>query len=408
MVPAATALAQTAAAPKMRAGFFYLPHGAIQGDTRLGPAGDRWTPSGSGASFKLNAITAPLEPFKKYVSTVGNLNNPAGAGVHTRNPGTWLNCSNPATTIDQIIVRRVGQGTRLTSLEVASETTIGQRAGNGTATGRTVSFRDANTPLDIEFDPRKIYNTLFGTDAGPQNYARLQQTDSLLDLIRESATALQRDLGPGDKAVLENYLENVRKVEQQTQEREAKAKSLAHLIIERPAGILDEFDKQVELIFNLIAIAYQGDITRVASYFMVQEGSNKQYPFIGVPESFHPLSHHANDPDRMEKLAKIQTWHMAMFAQFLKKMAETPDGDGSLLDHSIFLYGSNMGNSDKHSNWPLPTVIVGGGNGRMKLGGQHIDLPQRAPLANVHLTLLNKFGIEQASFADSTGMIAEL
>ena len=162
------------------------------------------------------------------------------------------------------------------------------------------------------------------------------------------------------------------------------------------------------MIFDLIAIAYQGDIARVASYFMVQEGTTRTYNFIGVPDGFHALSHHANDPDRMERLVKIQTWHMAKFAEFLNKMARTPDGDGTLLDHSIFLYGSNMGNSDKHSVWPLPTVIVGGGNGRMKLGGQHIDLKERTPLANVHLTLLNKAGIEQTKFADSTGTISEL
>jgi hypothetical protein len=291
---------------------------------------------------------------------------------------------------------------------VASETTIGPRAGNGVATGRTISFRDAGTPLEMEYNPKKIYNTLFGTESAPENYARIQQTDSLLSFIQESVKALQRDLGPSDKAVLESYLDDVRKVERQTQERETRAKDPSKLAIERPAGVLDEFDKQVELIFDLIAVAYQGDITRVASYFMVQEGTTRNYKHIGIPEAFHPLSHHGNDPEKMDKLAKIQTWHMEKFAEFLRKMAATPDGDGTLLDHSIFLYGSNMGNSDKHSNWPLPTVIVGGGNGKMKLGGQHIAPVERTPLANAHLTLLNKAGIEQTTFADSTGMISEL
>ena len=179
-------------------------------------------------------------------------------------------------------------------------------------------------------------------------------------------------------------------------------------IPERPIGVLDDFDKQVDLLFDLIALAYQADLTRVVSYVMVAEGTNQTYNHIGVPDSFHPISHHANELERIDKLVKIQTWHMDRFAAFLKKMADTPDGDGSLLDHSIFLYGSNMGNSDKHSNCPIPTVIVGGGNGKMKQGGQHITLPERTPLANVHLTLLNKFGIEQAKFADSTGMISAL
>jgi hypothetical protein len=171
---------------------------------------------------------------------------------------------------------------------------------------------------------------------------------------------------------------------------------------------MDNFDEQVDLLFDLITIAYQSDLTRVVSYIMVAEGTNQTYNHIGVPDSFHPVSHHANDIERLEKLVKIQTWHVDRFAAFLQKMADTPDGDGSLLDHSIFLYGSNMGNSDRHSNYPIPTVIVGGGNGRMTRGGQHVVMPDRSPLANVHLTLLNKFGIEEEQFADSTGMISEL
>jgi len=415
MVPAATALSQTAATPKLRTGFFYLPHGAIQGNTSLGAAGDRWTPTGSGASFKLNTIMQPLEPFKKYVSTIGGLENAASAGsVHTRNPGTWLNCSNPpSTTIDQIIAKKIGYNTRLTSLEVASETTITPRGGNGVNTGRTMSFRDANTPLDPEYDPRKIFLLLFGQNYATQNLSQLQQTNSLVDLIMSDTKALQGTLGASDKAVLENYLESVRKLELQTQAREADAKTFAATLTasntrvpNMPQGPLDDFGDQVKMIFDLIALAFQADITRVASYFMVGEGSNRQYAFIGVPESFHPLSHHANDPDRISKLVKIQTWHMEKFAEFLQTMAASPDGDGTLLDHSIFLYGSNMGNSDNHGNWPLPTLIVGGGNGKMKLGGQHIAHSQRTALANVHLTLLNKVGIEQSKFADSTGMIS--
>jgi hypothetical protein len=414
MVPAATPLAQTAAAPKLRTGFFYIPHGAVQGDTILGPAGDRWTPSGSGADFKLNAITQPLEPFKKYVSTIGNLDNASAVGRHVKNAGTWLNCSDPpTTTVDQILVRKFGLDTMAPSLEVASETTVQQAAGNGVNTSVSLSFRDADTPLPMEYNPRKIYIRLFG-DGNPQSrIAESLETNSLLDLIKDGTQKLQVELGAGDKAVLENYLENVRRIERQTQAREAAARDLQTRlraanteIPEMPRGVSDEFDKQVGLIFDLLAIAFMGDITRVASYYMVAEGSNQTYNHIGVPDSFHPISHHANDPDRIEKLVKIQTWHMAKFAEFLKKMAATPDGDGTLLDHAVFLYGSNMGNSDKHSNWPLPTVLVGGGNGRMKLGGQHIALPEPTPLANVHLTLLNKAGIEQARFADSTGIVS--
>ncbi|HET9215369.1 MAG TPA: DUF1552 domain-containing protein [Terriglobia bacterium] len=406
MVPAATALAQTAANPKIRAGFFYIPHGAVQHDTKFGPEGDKWTPSGSGASFKLNRITAPLEPFKKYVSTIGNLDNPNGSGVHTRNPGTWLNCNQNTTTIDQIIAKKISQDTALPSLEVSAETTTQQAAGNGVGTASTVSF-NGSTPLPMEYNPKKVFNTLFGTTTPKERVLNAREADSLLDLILERTKSFQSQLGAADRVALDQYLENVREIERRTQ-------IIANIDIsnmkipERPVGVEDNFDKQVDLLFDLIAVAYQADITRVASFVMVAEGTNQTYNHIGVPDSFHPISHHANEPDKIERVVKIQTWHMDRFAEFLKKMAATKDGDGSLLDHSIFLYGSNMGNSDRHSNWPIPTVVVGGGNGKMKLVGQHIEPKDRKPLANVHLTLLNKFGIEQEKFADSNGIFSEL
>jgi hypothetical protein len=407
MVPAATAMAQTAARPRVRAGFFYIPHGAVQFDTKFGPEGDRWTPSGAGASYRLNAITQPLEPFKRYVSTIGNLENAASAGsVHVRNPGSWLNCSTPRTTIDQIIADRIGQETTLPSLEVAAETTVQQAAGNGTATAITLSFRDT-TPLPMEYNPKKVFNALFGTTTPKERVLNARESDSLLDLILDSAGTFRRDLGAADRAVFEQYLDSVREIERRIAI-VASTDVSSMKIPERPIGELDDFDKQVDLLFDLIAIAYQSDLTRVASYVMVAEGTNQSYNHIGVPDSFHPISHHANELPKIEQVVKIQTWHMDRFAAFVKKMAETPDGDGSLLDHSILLYGSNMGNSDKHSNWPIPTVLVGGGNGRMKMGGQHVALDKRTPLANVHLTLLDKFGIEQNTLADSTGLITEL
>ncbi len=410
MVPAATAQSQTAAAGKLRAGFFYIPHGAIQGNTAHGPAMDRWTASGSGAEFKLNAIMEPLEPFKKYVSTIGNLINASSAGsVHTKNPGTWLSCSNPAVTLDQLIAKQIGQETTLPSLQVSSETTTQQAAGNGTATAATVSFRDANTPLPMEYNPKKVFNELFGVTTPVERVEIAKQTDSLLDLILDRTKTLQSQLGASDRIALDGYLESVREIERQTQLIAATDTSKMH-IPERPVGVQDDFDKQVDLLFNLIAIAYQADITRVVSYVMVAEGTNQTYNFapVNVPDSFHPVSHHANDLERINKLVKIQTWHIDRFAAFLKKMSETPDGDGSLLDHSIFMYGSNMGNSDQHNNYPIPTVIVGGGNGKLKQGGQHIAMPDRTPFANVHLTLLNKAGIETPKFADSTGIISAL
>jgi len=392
MVPAGTVLAQTAAVPKLRTGFFYIPHGAIMGNTSHGPSLDKWTPSGSGAAFKLSPILAALEPYKKYVSSFGNLQNAATAGsVHSFTPATWLSATRPdtgaprahmATTLDQVIAKIIGQETPLPSLEVAAETTVQSAAGGG-GYYSTLSFRDAESPLPMEPNPRKVFLQLFGEGDTPQERATINtRTNSLLDLILEGTKSLKGNLGNGDRAVLDGYLESVREVERRTQ--------------------------KATLMFGLVALAYQADLTRVASYIMAAEGTNRTYNHIGIPDSFHPVSHHANDLTRIEKLAKIQTWHLEQFASFVKKMAETPDGQGSLLDHSIFMYGSNMSNSDRHDNYPEPNIVVGGGNGKMRLGGQHLVLPERTPIANLHLTLLQKVGVERDTFGDSTGTIADI
>jgi hypothetical protein len=415
MVPAGMALAQTAAVPKLRTGFFYLPHGAIMGNTAHGPAMDRWTPSGTGADFKFNTIMASLEPYKKYVSSFGNLENAATAGsVHSFTPATWLSATRPdtgsprahmATTLDQVIAKIIGQDTPLPSLEVSSETIVQSAAGGG-GNYSTLSFRDAESPLPMESNPRKVFLQLFGEGDTPQERASIShQTNSLLDLILDGTKSLQRDLGSNDKAVLNGYLESVREIERRSQK--AGSQDLSEVKIpDAPVGELDSFPEQVKLMFDLLALAYQADLTRVASYIMVAEGTNRTYNHIGVPDSFHPVSHHANDLDRINKLVKIQTWHMEQFADFLAKLAATPDGQGTLLDHSMFLYGSNMSNSDRHDNYPEPNIVVGGGAGRMKLGGQHIVLPERTPIANLHLTLLQKVGVERDKFGDSTGTIA--
>jgi hypothetical protein len=415
MVPAATAQSQTAAVPRLRTGFFYLPHGAIMSNTSHGPAADKWTPSGAGANFKLSPILASLEPYKKYVSSFGNLENAATAGsVHSFTPATWLSATRPdtgsarahmATTLDQVIAKLIGQDTPLPSLEVSSETIVQTAAGGG-GSYSTLSFRDAESPLPMESNPRKVFLQLFGEGDTPEERASIsRQTNSLLDLILDGTKSLQRDLGSSDKAVLDGYLESVREIERRTQKAGAKDLS-AVKIPEAPVGELDSFPEQVKLMFDLLALAYQADLTRVASYIMVAEGTNRTYNHIGVPDSFHPVSHHANDLERIAKLVKIQTWHVEQFAAFLAKLAGTPDGPGTLLDHSIFMYGSNMSNSDRHDNYPEPNIVVGGGAGKMKLGGQHIVLPERTPIANLHLTLLQKVGVERDKFGDSTGTIS--
>jgi hypothetical protein len=415
MVPASTALAQTAAAPRIRTGFFYLPHGAIMHNTSHGPSADRWTPSGSGAEFKLNAIMAPLEPHKKYVTSFGNLENAATAGsVHTFTPATWLSATRPtttgavatmSTTLDQVIAKMISQDTPLPSLELCSET-ISQAAAGGGGYYTTLSFRDEHSPLPMEYNPRKVFLQLFGEGDTPQERVSIgRQTNSILDMILDGTRKLQSALGSEDRAVLDRYLDSVREIERRAQKAAAKDLS-AFQIPDAPAGELEKFEEQVKLMFDLLALAYQADLTRVASYIMVAEGTNRTYNHIGVPDSFHPVSHHANDLERINKLVKIQTWHMEKFAEFLAKMAATPDGQGTLLDHSIFMYGSNMSNSDLHNNYPIPNIVVGGGNGKMKLGGQHLVLPERTPIANLHLTLLQKVGLERDKFGDSTGTIA--
>ncbi|MGH8150067.1 MAG: DUF1552 domain-containing protein [Steroidobacteraceae bacterium] len=418
MIPAGTALAKTAAAPKMRAGFFYIPHGAIMNNTPYGKKMDHWMPSGSGATYKLSPILASLDKYKRYITSYDGLQDKASLdSVHVLVPAAWLSGMHPDTsssmpdmsiTLDQAVAKIIGQETPLPSLQVASETTIQVAACGGAVGGcyysSTLSFAGAHTPLPMEYNPRKVFVGLFGEgDTAAERVAIQHQTTSLLDLIDDQTKSLQRNLGAGDRAVLGNYLDTVREIERRIQKSEAHKASTVKLP-DAPIGVQDQFDKQVELMFDLIALAYQTDMTRVVSYFMVSEGTNRTYPFIGVPDAFHPLSHHANDLGRLHRLVKIQTWHAERFAHFVDKLASTPDGDGSLLDHSIFLYGSNMSNSDKHNSFPLPNIVVGGACGKIK-GSQQIDLPQRTQMSNLLLTILNTVGGDAKSFGSSTGTV---
>jgi hypothetical protein len=419
MIPAATALAQTAARPMLRTGFFYIPHGAIMWNTAYGAEMDHWTPQGAGADFELSPIMAPLENYKHLVTSFSNLENKASQNsVHSVNPATWLSGARPnlsapgasmTPTIDQLIANHIGQETPLPSLEVASETTIQAAACSGGSGGcyysSTLSFRNANSPLPMEFNPRKVFAQLFGEGDTPAERAAIaNQTRSLLDRISDRTSALQRELGPGDRQRLDAYLETVREIERRVEK--AGERDLSGIDLpEAPIGELPDFDEQVQLMFDLITLSFQANLTRVASYIMVAEGTNRTYNHIGVSDAFHPLSHHANKRDSLEKLVRIQTYHMQRFAGFIEKLDSIEDGDGSLLDHSMLLYGSNMSNSDRHNNYPLPNILVGGGAGSLN-GGQHIELPEHTTMSNLLLTILNKAGIEAASFADSTGAIA--
>jgi hypothetical protein len=419
MVPAGTALADTEAAPKVRAGFFYLPHGAIMNNTVFGKEVDFWTSTGKGGDFTLGKTLASLEPYKKYVTTFDNIENQAAGGsVHTLNPATWLSCVHPDTaakgasmsiTLDQVIAQHIGQKTALPSLEVCSETTIQVAAcgGAGCYYASTTSYAGPNTPLPMEYNPRKVFIQLMGEgDTAAERAALLRENVSILDMINERAKTLHNDLGAGDQARLADYLDTVRELERRVAM--AGARDLKGLNVpDAPLGELEDFDKQVRLMFDLIALAFQADLTRVVSYVMVSEGTNRTYNFVGVPDAFHPVSHHSNDKERIRRLQVIERYHMERFADFLKKLASIKEGDGSILDHSLFLYGSNMSNSNQHDNYPLPEILVGGANGT-HVGGKNVALPARTALANLHLTILDKFGIKQKSFGNSSGLLTDV
>jgi uncharacterized protein DUF1552 len=409
MVPAWTALAQTAASPKPRMGFMYLPHGAIM---------EAWTPATEGAGFELSPILKPLAPFQKQLTIVSQLQNKGAIAppVHALQPGTWLSCVLPemgqdphgGVTADQIAAAHIGQDTPLPSLEVATEVRGGSGACDrtyGCSYGSTISFRTPTTPLPMESDPRKLFERLFGQgDTALERKAIAKQYSSILDLVSQEAADLQKSLDAPDRARLGDYLESVREIERRVQKMEAQDLSSLELP-DVPVGA--NFDQRLNLMFDMIALAYQANLTRVFTYMMAGEGSNVTYNHIGVSDAFHPLSHHQNDKAKKDRLIRIQTYHTQAFAKFLTKLAALPDGDGSVLDHSILLYGSNMSNSNAHDEYPLPTIVVGGGAGKIK-GGQHLKYPEKTPLANLLHTLLDRAGVPVEKFGDSTGVFSEV
>lgn len=416
MVPAGTALAQVEAMPKKRAGFFYLPHGTIMNNTPFGKDVDHWTSSGSGADFQLGKMMASLEPYKNYVTTFENIENNAALGsVHTLNPATWLSCVRPgtgsipqlATTLDQVIAQQLGQETALPSLEMATETTVQVAAGNGGFYAVTTSFASPNQPLPMEFNPRKVFIQLMGPyDSQEERAMILTKNRSILDMIMERTRALQSDLGAGDREILSNYLDTVREIERRIQI--ASDQDMSGIDVPAaPVGVFEDFEEQIKMMFDLLALAYQADLTRIGTLVMAAEGTDRTYPQVRVAGGFHPTSHHTNDPERIQDLIRVQTYHMEHFARFIKKLAETKEGEGSILDNSLFLYGSNMGNSNQHDNYPLPEILVGGASGAHK-GGKNVTPPERTPLANIHLTILDKLGIPQESFGNSTGILSEV
>ncbi len=409
MIPAGTALAQTAAKPTFRAGFIYIPMGAQM---------PQWTPIGDKPGFKYSRIMKPIEPLRSYINVVTGTSLIAENG-HALSNAMWLNGTKPAhgteirggTTIDQMIAEKIGQDTTYPSLEIATEdhsSELGSCGGDyACAYMNTISWRTPTTPNPMELNPRVLFERMFGGDGATaeQRVARLRDNLSILDGVTASVKDLSKGMDSKDKARVNDYLENVREIERRIAKAEKQnSESTGYGAPEAPVGIPDSFADHANLLFDLWAIAFQGNITRVVSFMLARELSTRTYPQIGVPDGHHPVSHHQNDPQRMEMQAKINTYHMEMFANFLNKLKNTPDGDGNMLDHSMILYGSGMSNSNVHAHDQLPILIAGGAAGKLK-GDRHIKVKNDTPLSNLLISMLDKAGVRTDHFGDSSGRI---
>ncbi|MDR2216528.1 MAG: DUF1552 domain-containing protein [Nevskiaceae bacterium] len=411
MIPAGVALAKTAAAAKPRMTFVYFPHGAVM---------DQWTPKAEGADFDLPPIIAPLKPFQDQLTVISGLENKSAiaAPVHAITPGTWLSCVPPrishdplgGITADQIAAQHIGQDTPLPSLEIGTEERGGEGSCDrnyGCSYGKTIAFRDPSTPLPMEHNPRKLFQQLFGAgDTADERAALSVENRSLLDLVSRDANDLRRSLGARDRAMLDDYLTTVREIERRVEQLSSRDLSGVTLP-DAPSGIPSRFDEHIHLMFDMMALSYQANLTRVISFMMAAEVSNQPYNFIGISDAFHPLSHHANNPQKIQRLAQLQAWNTGAFAKFVQKLKDMPDGEGSMLDNSVILFGSNMSDSNLHNHFPLPTAVLGGGCGKLK-GNRHLRYPDRTPISNVHLTLLDHVGVPMESLGDSTGKLAEV
>ena len=418
MVPAFTALAQTPAAPVRRLGVVYHPNGVIY---------QNWLPSGVGRDFELSRVLAPLAPFRDQLIVVTGLSSHQaealgdGGGDHSRASGTYLtgvhvrksdSVVENGVSMDQIAARAFERETQLSSLQLTMDdnSLVGScDVGYSCAYSSTLSWLTATLPLMAENNPRIVFERLFGSADSTDDSvraARLRQDRSILDSVTARVKQLQRTLGPTDNSKIDDYLESLRDVERRIQKAEEQsARSIAG--VEQPAGIPDGFEPHVRLLYDLQLLAYRSDLTRVITFMYGREQGGRPYPQIGVPEPHHALTHHQNDPVKMEKCTLIQTYHVRLFADYLEKLRATPDGDGSLLEHVILLYGSGLSNSDRHTHGPLPTLLLGGGAGTLK-GGRHLVYQEDTPLTNLQLTLLNKMGVPTEKLGDSSGPFKEL
>ncbi len=412
MVPAMTALAQTPAAARRRFGCVYVPHGAIM---------DRWTPAQSGTGFDFPVILKPLEPFRGQTVVVTNLTRPE-AGVDTNHagaPASWLAGVPPkrtagpdfslGPTLDQVVAGRIGQETTFPSLELATEDfsgLIGDCApGFSCAYMNTLSWRSETSPLPMEINPRVLFERLFGGGAtADERRARMRTDRSLLDFVAADLKRLQSGIGARDRVRLAEYLDQVREIERRIERAELQAQSVPD-VPDEPVGVPESFEAHTTLLFDLLAVALQADLTRVFTFMMARELSQRTYPALGVTEPHHSISHHGNRPGAIEAHATVNTYHLTLFAKFLERLRAAADGDGTLLDHSLILYGSGMGNGNVHSADKLPTLLVGGAGGRVS-GNRHIVEADLTPNANLLLSIAELYGVEATRFGVSTGRVS--
>jgi len=416
MVPALSAMAKTAANPVRRLGCIYTPNGATM---------SAWTPPGEGPALDVFSPTlSPLEPFRDQVIIPTGLSQKQaeslgdGNGEHSRGQTVWLSGVHPkrtegadvrnSTTVDQIAAQTLCKDTPLISLELAlDQNYLVGNCDNGYSCvyWNTISWRTPTTPLPMEVNPRVVFERMFGDGGTPQQrLAQVREDRSILDSVKQAVVSLQNRLGASDRARIAEYLDAMREIERRIQVAEKQSGESPIALPDRPVGAPESYDDHATLMFDLVALAFQADITRVFTLLLGREQTNRPYPWIGVPESHHSISHHQNDPVKLAKAAKINTYHIELLARFVGKLGSAPDGDGTLLDHSMILQGGGLSNSDQHSHIDLPLVLVGGGAGRLK-GGRHLRYPKDTPMNNLHLALLDKVGAPVETFGDGTGRV---
>ncbi len=400
MNPAGTAWAQTAAgATPRRFAFVGFPHGAIM---------DRWSPAQTGTDYDMSLILEPLAPLRRHLTIVSGLRNKPGETPepHGYIEMTWLSCVKPwdfgvtapeaGVSADQLAARHIGQDTRLPSLELT--TALG---------GARIAWRTPTQSLPQEGNPRAVFQKLFGQgDTEAERAAILQETGSILDRVKGQAARLQASLGAGDRVVVRDYLDSVREIERRVQ-MAAQQSANALEIPDAPVGTPNDITEHFKLMFDLMALAFQADITRVITFSMDREASMRTYTNLGIAEAFHPLSHHGNNAEKQTRLVAIQRYHTDVFAKFIDRLSKAKEGDGTVLDHSTILFGSNMSNSDTHNNDPLPAAILGHAHGRIK-GGQHVKYPQDSRFADLLVTLFDRNNIPVEKLGDSGGILSEI